>query len=1217
MHIDYCLFPDNSSRWASFFENFFSKEDKGGFSPDILKIDISLEPAVWQITFADNLLPESTLQNVSRVLCERYGLNDVTFEFCANGSRLFLMKDCLLCAINEKHPDINLLLERAGWQLLDDKIMIALESDFLLERIKQKNIDIIFKNTLNSCFKGQFEVCFHVDKTSVPETDQEEEYISEEYLAALSLSVSNKSKENNVIFGKSFSGTPVNISSIQEEENKVIVQGTISGVKETKLRTGRVVLRFNIFDETDAILAKMHFETADKYEYYADRIKDGLYVKIWGNVQNDVYERNELLLMPKNIILAEKTERMDTAEDKRVELHAHTKMSALDSVMPIKDYIQCAAKWGHKAVAITDHGVVQAFPDAYKVAKPLGVKIIFGLEGYMIEDADDKSAPYHIVLLAASQKGLYNLYKLVSLSHLNYYYKRPRIPKQLIEEYREGLILGSACEAGDLYRAILEKLPEEKIEEIANFYDYLEIQPNGNNQFLIRQNKVKDVKELCQISKKIIELGKKLNKPVIATCDVHFLEPQDEVYRRILQGGQGYSDADEQPPLFFRTTEEMLAEFSYLGEQLAYEVVVKNPQQLAEQIPFLQPVPDALYSPQIPGASDEVFNMSHNTAKKLYGENLPQIVVDRLKLELNSIIGNGFSELYLIAHKLVKKSLDDGYIVGSRGSVGSSFVATMMNITEVNPLPPHYRCQECSYSEFIIDGSYGCGFDLPIKICPHCKNEMIRDGHNIPFAVFLGFDGDKVPDIDLNFSGEYQPQAHKYTEELFGRSNVFRAGTISSIAVKTAAGFARKYFDDRGIIPRNARIDSIAPGCEGVKRTTGQHPGGIMVVPRDMDIHYFTPVQRPADDSDSDTITTHFDYHSINDRLVKLDILGHDAPTIIRMLEDMTGLSAGEIPFNDEETTSLFYCTDALGITAKELGSNVGTLGIPEFGTNFVRQMLEDTKPKCFSDLVRISGYSHGEEVWINNAQDLIKSGTAKVAETISARDDIMVSLIQQDVEPLMAFNIMENVRKGKGIKEKEEKAMQEKNVPEWYIESCRKIKYLFPKAHATAYVMMAYRIAYCKVHHPEAFYASYFTIKADDFDADIVVRGLDEVKSQLKLIGQKGREASDKEKRLVTVLELAHEMYLRKLQFLPIDIYKSHPTKFLITQEGLLPPLIALAGLGKNAALSIDAARAEGPFISKNDLRLRSGVSKTVIELLTNHGSLSEMPDSNQTSLF
>lgn len=1059
-------------------------------------------------------------------------------------------------------------------------------------------------------------------------------------------------KGSGVIWGKNFKGEPRPLDDITEDENNVVVEGqfvkcfdkdgVLTSFNERELRTKRVKLSFNLSDDTNGIFVNMYFQTLEECHNFKSLIKPGVYLRVMGDAKRDRYSFDEMTIEPKGIMLIEKEERMDNAEVKRVELHCHTKMSKMDALTPMEDLVKKAIKWGHKALAITDHGVVQAFPFCYDAAEGSDLKLIFGMEGYLISDSGIEGTDIeptdsikkkkgtkiqldHIIILVKNETGLRNLYKLVTLSHLKYYNarpSRPSLPRAVIEEYRDGLILGSACEAGELYRAVRAGKSEEELIKIASFYDYLEIQPLGNNMYLVREN-ICTVEDLKAYNRKIYELGKKMGKMTVATCDVHFLNPEDSKYRMILQGVQNYKDADDQPPLYYRTTEEMLAEFEYLGKDVAYEVCVTNPNKVADMIDKIKPVPDRdqLYSPAIPGAVEALPVMVYNKAHEWYGEELPQIVADRIKTELDSIINNGFAILYYIAHKLVRKSLDDGYLVGSRGSVGSSLVATLMDITEVNPLVPHYRCPKCRYSEFFTNNEYASGFDLPEKNCPHCGTPMWRDGHNIPFAVFLGFHGDKVPDIDLNFSGEYQPVAHKYTEELFGRDNVCRAGTISTVASKTAFGYVRKYYEEKGLTKHPAYMAGLVEGIAGLKRTTGQHPGGIMVVPRNMDIHYITPMNHPADERDSTTVTTHFDYHSINDRLVKLDILGHDDPTVIKLLEEFTHIKPTKIPIGDEATMSIFRNTEALGVTPEQINSSVGTYGIPEFGTRFVRQMVEDVQPKNFGQIVRVSGYSHGTDVWLNNAQDLIKEGKPP-EDTIATRDDVMTNLIAMGVEPSLAFKTMEYVRKGKaaknGLEPKMLEAMKAANVPDWFINSCQTVKYLFPKAHAIAYVLMAYRIAYCKVHYPKAFYAAYFSVRAPEFDAAYIAKGKEYMKRFIKDVYAQGGKANNRDKDTVTYLELAVEMMERGFEFEPIDLYKSHPTRFLPTEKGVRIPLAALSGIGISAAISIDEARSTGvPFISQEDLRVRSKVSKSVIEKLAEYGTLKDLPENDQIDLF
>ena len=1183
---------------------------------------------------------------------------------------------------------------------------------------------------------------------------------------------------------------------------------------ETK--TGKIILTFYITDYTSSITVKCFLKPQEKDEVL-DNVKKGLYCKVRGEAVYDTYQR-EVVIMGRDILKMKKMEKMDGAEEKRVELHCHTTMSAMDGVTPVSKIIERAAKWGHPAIAITDHGGVQAFPDAQIAAKKNKIKVIYGVEGYLVDDGvplalnekgqnlddtyvvfdlettgfsskndkiieigavkiqngvivdnfsefvnprrpipykiieltginddmvrdaqsiedvlprflefigdsvvvahnanfdcsfiskncndlglefsptvvdtvplcrflypelksvklnlvakylgikldshhravddakatadilvecfkkikeeleietleqlnkiflekvDIKKLPtYHIIILAKTQEGIRNLYKLVSEAHIDNFFRRPRTKRSRLMEMREGLIIGGACEAGEIYRSVVGGKSDEEIKEVMSFYDYVEIQPIANNAYMIEKGSVKDEDELKDINRKIYDLAREINKPTVATCDVHFLDPHDEAFRRIIMAGQGFGDADNQPPLYLRTTEEMLKEFAYLGSEVAKEVVIKNPQAIANSVEEnLKPIPDETYPPKIEGADDDIRNMTMNKVHSIYGDPLPEVVQKRLDKELNSIINNGYAVLYLIAQKLVAKSYSDGYLVGSRGSVGSSFVATMSDITEVNGLPPHYVCPKCKKSHFFLDGSVSSGADLEDKDCPDCGVPYIKDGHDIPFETFLGFEGDKEPDIDLNFSGDNQGDIHKYTEVLFGKGYVFKAGTIGTVAEKTAYGFVKKYLDQHEQVVSQAEIERLTIGCTGIKRTTGQHPGGIMVVPNYTDVYNFTPIQRPADDSTSDVTTTHFDYHSISGRLLKLDILGHDDPTVLRMLQDITGLDPKTIPLNDKKVLSLFTSPEALGVTKEELECEVGSYGLPEFGTKFVRQMLVDTQPQTFSDLVRISGLSHGTDVWLNNAQYFIKEGYTTLRECIATRDDIMVYLMYKGVAPKTAFTIMESVRKGKGLTEEFEKTMKENNVEDWYIESCKRIKYMFPKGHAVAYVMMAVRVAYYKVYYPLAYYATYFTVRgADDFDADLICKGETAIHAKLKELYALGNQASVKDKGLMTVLELSFEMSKRGFKMLKVDLYKSDATKFQIVDNSLRPPLSALQGVGVNAAKSIAEARKDGEFISKEDLRLRSKVSKTVIETLSNHGCLEGMSETNQLSLF
>jgi len=1003
---------------------------------------------------------------------------------------------------------------------------------------------------------------------------------------------------------------PMPVAELQEGLKTAIVEGEILDKETTVLRDGRIVVTYNLTDFTDSIMVKAFWDKPQD-----DAIETGHCIRVKGSVRYDPFVR-EIVLFMDSYIKREKQFRSDLAPVKRVELHAHTKMSAMDGVTEIGALVERAAKWGHPAIAITDHGCVQAFPDAYQKSQKHGIKILYGVEGYLVE-SDRRQRPYHIILIARNLSGLKNLYHLVSVSYLDHYYRHPKIPREELNQYREGILVGSACQAGELYTAILQGKTHEELVDIARFYDYLEIQPLANNEFLLREGRVSSWEELQQMNARIVALGEELGKPVVATGDVHYLDPEHEIFRRIIQAGQGYEDVDEGSGLYLRSTEEMLEEFAYLGEETAYKVVVENPRLIAEMVEDIKPVPDGFYPPKIDEAEDEVYRLSWNKAKELYGDPLPELVEARIKKELDSIIRHGFSVLYSIAHKLVKKSNEDGYLVGSRGSVGSSFVAFLTGITEVNPLPPHWRCPHCHNTRFVTDGSAGCGADLPPATCDQCGTVMNQDGFDIPFETFLGFEGDKVPDIDLNFSGEYQSRAHAYVEELFGSENVFRAGTISTIAEKTAYGFVKKYAEERNLHFRSAEINRLVKGITGVRRTTGQHPGGLIVVPRDHDILEFTPLQYPADNKDSGVVTTHFEYHAIGDQLVKLDILGHDDPTVIKELEEMTGLKASTIKLNDQNTMRLFSSVEPLGIKEEDIGSTVGTFGIPEFGTKFVRQMLEATRPTTFSELVRISGLSHGTDVWLNNAQDLIESQTATLREVICTRDDIMGNLIHKGVEKKTAFKIMENVRKGKGLKPEEVAVMKEHDVPEWYIDSCQKIKYMFPKAHAVAYVTMAFRIAYYKVYYPLAFYASFFSVRAEDFEAQTMLAGYDEVYKRIKEIDRQGTGASMKDKKLLPILEVALEMLARGFKFYPVDIYNSQASKFTIQDDGLLLPFSALPNVGQTAAQGIVTARDEAEFVSVEDFQLRTRTNKTAMDVLREYGCFRGLPETTQISLF
>lgn len=1053
---------------------------------------------------------------------------------------------------------------------------------------------------------------------------------------------------NGIYLGrKHITGEAIEIRNVNEEKDGVIFVGTVISIEVRELRSKKKLLLMNLADETNGIPCKKFFDRPEEAGA-VESLKPGTTVKVRGNVRLDKYSGGlvlELSQMEKGETV--KIDHEDNYETPRVELHLHTKMS-LDGLIDNEEIIKTAAKWHHPAVAITDHGVIQAFPKIQDLADKYHQKVIYGMEGYMIDEipADpdaDRQQYGHIIILAKNITGLRNLYRMVTLSHLKFYRKRPLIPKPILEELHEGLIYGSACVMGEFFRAVLAGESDEELIQKAKFYDYLEVQPLGNNEFLINDDKygkINTKKDLEDLNRKVIEIADKAGMPCCATSDAHYMFAEDQRNRDILLSNwEKPGKIESHPPVYIRTTQEMLDEFSYLPKEKAIEIVVTNTRKIAEQCEVLKPLAEEWksYNPKIAGADEKLVKMCYDNAKAIYGDPLPKVVQDRLTLELTPIINHGYGVLYYIAHKLVKHSNDRGYLVGSRGSVGSSFVATMSGITEVNPLPPHYVCPKCHWTHFFEDGSVGGGFDLPDKKCPKCGSDLSKNGHDIPFAVFLGFDGDKVPDIDLNFSsGDDQGVAHKYTEELFGRDNVFRAGTIAGIQDKTAYGFVKKYAENRGLTFNDIFIEKLSAGVAGVKRTTGQHPAGIMVCPRDMDIHNFTPLQYAAnkkylkDENGKQipgTITTHFDYHSISGRMLKLDILGHDDPKVIRMLQDITGIDPLKIPFDDQKTLSLFSSPEALGLTPDELASaignkgvTVGALGLPEYGTPFVRGMLEDTRPKNFSELVRISGFSHGTDVWLNNAQDLIKNGVVKLEDAISTRDDVMNYLIQHGVKPLTSFKVMENVRKGKGLEKggsNNRAELDAAHVPQWFIDSCLKIGYLFPRAHAVAYVMMAFRIAWFKVYQPLAYYAAYFTIRAEgSFNAPVILRGLASMKQELARIAALDKPTAV-EKGNATVIEVAAEMYLRGLSFLPIDLEKSDASQFLMVDGKLLPPFNCIPALGDAVAKEIVLARQDHPFTSKEDLKKRGKVSQSIIDTLDSMGVLKGLPEEEQMSLF
>ncbi len=987
------------------------------------------------------------------------------------------------------------------------------------------------------------------------------------------------------------------------EKGKITVFGKVCEVSWRQNQAGRFDGTYVITDTVDAIRVRLPFQ-----EKKREDIEPGAFIIARGKPDVDRFDGDPLVVVtnPNEIETRDPEARCDPALEKRVELHLHTKMSAMDSVLDVESAVARAAMWGMRAIAVTDHGVVQSFPAAATSGAKHGVKIIYGVEGYLVEDDDPKGQPHHVVLLAKDRTGLRNLYEIISESHLKHFYRTPRIPRGLLSAKRDGLLVGSACEAGEMYRALLAKRPVEELEEIVAFYDYVEIQPLDNNAFLVESGVVPDKRELERLNIALYELARDAGKPCVMTCDVHYLDPEDEIYRTVLLAGKGMAEGERTTPVYFRTTDELIRETAkYLGDGAAIEVVVKNTNAIADMVEPLLPVPEGSYFPSLPGADEALREAALRGARRIYGDELPEVVKARLDKELSAIIGNDYASLYVIAIRMVEKSMGDGYLVGSRGSVGSSLVARCTDITEVNPLSPHYVCPECRFSDFTPEPSSGSGFDLPSKSCPKCGADLRRDGQDIPFESFMGFSGEKVPDIDLNFSGEEQGEMFKFAEELLGKHNVIRAGTIGTIARKTAFGFVRHYAEDRGKELRRAEEVRLSVGIEGVKRTTGQHPGGVMVIPEGKDILDFTPVQFPADDRQAGAITTHFDYDAISGRLVKLDILGHDDPTVLKMLHNLTGIDPTEVPMDDPETMKLFSGDDTDEV-----------LGIPEFGTRFVRNMLSETRPTRFADLIRISGLSHGTDVWANNARDVIRDKTATLDKVIATREDIFLHLVRLGMDPAAAFGIAEKVRKGKPPTESDIKAMKEVGTPGWYINSCLKISYLFPKAHAAAYVMTAFRIAYFKVHHPEAFAAAYFTFHGSSLTSEMIRQSPDAWKKFVDRVnGMSGTKA--KEQNQAAALEVALDMVKRGVEFAGPSLKRSEATKYILDGKTLIPPFVSVPGLGEQAASSIVSARLEGDFSSIENFRKRTGIGKKMCDVLKSEGVLEGLPEGEQPMLF
>lgn len=1410
------------------FNELLSREDLHNAEKTIAKSDLALSKVVINPEFKDGLF---SADYFTELVCElKYKIPRINGTF----------KDSEVLLNGDK---LNITLNNGGKALLD-----SVEFDVELSKLIYKE----FKKEIKVTYDGVTTIDGESKEYIASQENAEKKIRREklEQIAQMFEDEETSSKENaqkraesktqeieirkgkfltpqiipesvRPLYGRSGNGKIIPVSNVLYDSGKVNVWGDVFAFEKRVTRSGdKNIITIDITDYTGSITVKV-FGPINNTKV-VEQIKVGDAIVVSGDVEFDKFAGG-IVINAKSISTAQKVKVVDKAPKKRVELHLHTNMSQMDGMTPAKELIKRAASWGHPAIAVTDHGVAQAFPEAMNTAKDINkdeqkIKILYGTEAYFIDDlvesvtgsqnesfdgtficfdiettglsarkdkiteigavkivngevvdtfstfanpempipakiteltgitdsmvkdapsqseavkaflefagggilvahnapfdtgfirvacenmgveynytsidtvvicrnilsdiknckldtvakylrlgdfnhhratddaqmlsaifvqlckrlkndynifdikdintkivgGDYKKLPtYHQIILVKNLTGLKNLYKLISYSHLNYFYKKPRIPKSELVKHREGLLIGSACEAGQLMRAIIGGKSKDEIRKIAKFHDYLEIQPTANNEFLIRNGQLKSEKDLQDLNRKVVELGDELNIPVVATCDVHFMDPTDADFRMILQAGQGYADAANQAPLYYRTTAEMLDEFSYLGKDKAYEIVVENTNKIADSIEDIKPIPDGNFPPFIEGAEQQLNDITWERTKKKYGDPLPPIVEERLKKELNAINTYGFSVLYMTAQKLVADSEEHGYLVGSRGSVGSSFVATMSGISEVNPLCPHYVCPKCCHSEFFEHGEYGSGFDMPPKDCPECGSPMDRDGHEIPFETFLGFKGDKVPDIDLNFSGEYQSKAHRYTEELFGRDHVFKAGTISTVADKTAIGFVKKYEEENNLSYHKAEEKRLSIGCTDIKRTTGQHPGGMVVVPKGYDIYDFCPVQHPANDVKSDNITTHFDFHSIHDTITKLDELGHDVPTIYHYLEMFTGIPVMDVSMSDPEVMSLFTSPKALGVTAEDINFETGTLSIPECGTDFVKGMLIEAKPQTFSDLLQISGLSHGTDVWLGNAQELIKNGTCTISEVIGTRDSIMTYLLHKGLEPSMAFKIMEITRKGKAQKlfsEEHYNAFKEHDVPQWYIESCLKIKYMFPKAHAAAYMIAALRLGWYKVHKPVEYYAAYFTVRNDNFDGATVMKGREAVLEKMRNINQMSYEATAKDKAEYGMLQIINEMMARGVEILPIDIYKSKAKTFVVEDGKIRMPFCALSGVGESVAITLEEVCSKGDFLSLEELQMKSKASKTIIELLKDTGATGDLPDSAQMSLF